>query len=196
MGLMSNTALINKMYGVDNRIDQDRLLRDFDIIPEVDFVSFRFENLFSFICRRETETYCGYVGVPLGHPLHGINHDALNPAPDNNTWDDYAHGGLTYSGYIVEADTYDSDTSPALSPYNQFISDSQQQGNMPEDVWWFGFDCNHYRDLSPYMVRVVCQGGRISPREYATCYGLQYVDLNTVYSAMMAMMLDIQEAIP
>jgi len=32
---------------------------------------------------------CGYVGIPAGHPLHGVGYDDAEDAP--------AHGGLTYA---------------------------------------------------------------------------------------------------
>jgi hypothetical protein len=75
------------------------------------------------ILRNSLGGLCGYVGVGPGHPLHGVNYD--------NALDINVHGGLTYSdkcaGHICHTpDPVESD-----------------------DVWWFGFDCGHYRDMLP-----------------------------------------------
>lgn len=59
---------------------------------------------------------CGYVGVPKGHELYGMDYDDVY-----NKIDADVHGGLTYAGgssdYPVES-----------------------------DLWWIGFDCAHYMD--------------------------------------------------
>jgi len=86
---------------------------------------------------------CGYVGVPSGHPLHGVEYGADCAAlvfPENESIGKRGiipllcangearpdvvfnvHGGLTYSvgngAYPVES-----------------------------DLWWFGFDCSHAGD--------------------------------------------------
>jgi hypothetical protein len=39
------------------------------------------------------------------------------------------HGGLTYSGHIRDT----------------------REDTLNADVWWIGFDCNHYDDYSPVM---------------------------------------------
>lgn len=94
---------------------------------------------------------CGYVGVPSGHPLHGVSYsahcDALTfPATeslgkrgiipvfcsDGETASPEivfdVHGGITYSG--------GKDTYPVES-----------------DLWWFGYDCGHAGDApSPEFV--------------------------------------------
>ena len=38
--------------------------------------------------------WCGYVGVPAAHPLHGVHYDSVY---ELCKWDD-VHGGLTFSG--------------------------------------------------------------------------------------------------
>lgn len=65
---------------------------------------------------------CGYVAVPPGHPWHG---------KDRNELDVEAHGGLTYS-----AACHDD------------ICHVPKAGE-PDDVWWLGFDCAHFLDVSP-----------------------------------------------
>jgi len=92
---------------------------------------------------------CGYVGVPKGHPLHGVDYSepcvalAL-PADDEpigkrgiisvlcasvsgpEARPDYVfdvHGGITYAG-----------------------GDAEYPAENPEDLWWFGYDCGHAGD--------------------------------------------------
>jgi hypothetical protein len=69
--------------------------------------------------------WCGYVAVPPGHPLHGRDYDHADV-------DVEVHGGgLTYAnrceGHVCHV----------------------PRPGEPDDVWWFGFDCAHFGDLSP-----------------------------------------------
>lgn len=76
--------------------------------------------------------WCGYVGVPPGHPLHGKDYnDCYDDCPDLDV-----HGGLTYSN---KCRGDDEATSVCHVP----------EPGRPHDVWWLGFDCAHLGDLSP-----------------------------------------------
>lgn len=99
------------------------------------------------ILRGPVGSFCGYVGVPEGHHFYGIGYSeptklpfllALNLLHLNNIEKYYRkeaalgilsiemiHGGVTYSGDSL-IDT-------------------------PVGHWWFGFDCAHAGDESPYM---------------------------------------------
>jgi hypothetical protein len=66
--------------------------------------------------------WCAYVGVPSDHPAYGKNYDDVDVG---------VHGGLTYAGKCREP-----------------ICHVPEPG-MPDDVWWFGFDCAHAWDLAP-----------------------------------------------
>ena len=70
--------------------------------------------------------WCGYVGVPEGHRLHGTDYDDTNLAPY-----DGPHGGLTYASRCAGRICHEVEPGEA------------------DGVWWFGFDCAHYRDFSP-----------------------------------------------
>jgi hypothetical protein len=74
--------------------------------------------------------WCGYVGVPPGHPLHGKGYSEAEVYEAVSV-----HGGLTYARDCQE---------------NSHICHVAQSGE-PEHVWWFGFDCAHGGDLSPAM---------------------------------------------
>lgn len=77
------------------------------------------------ISRNPVGTWCGYVGVPPGHPWHGKAYDDVEVN---------IHGGLTYAqGCGVH------------------ICHKPEPGEA-DDVWWLGFDCAHAGDLCPSMI--------------------------------------------
>lgn len=110
--------------------------------------------------------WCGYVGVAEGHPLFEVPYsqetevlsgglaelmektDAqmttarmigclggkVAARPDTVF---ECHGGLTFSGFCGE---HRED--------GRGVCHVPGEGE-PERVWWFGFDCNHYRDIAP-----------------------------------------------
>jgi hypothetical protein len=71
---------------------------------------------------------CGYVGVGPSHPLHGKDTEA----PDADV-----HGGLTFAAPC--------DEEAGLEGICH-VPEPGREGN----IWWFGFDCHHYMDKSPY----------------------------------------------
>lgn len=76
--------------------------------------------------------WCGYVGVPPGHPYHGVDYHQV-PAD--------VHGGLTFSDKCAaEGD------DPAHG-----ICHIPGPGE-PHDVWWLGFDCAHWHDIAPAVI--------------------------------------------
>ena len=90
---------------------------------EPDRAEWRHDGLPCLALRNERSgNWCGYVGVPPEHPLHGKSYSELNVD---------VHGGLTYanacSGHICHV----------------------PEPGEPDHVWWFGFDCHHARDLAP-----------------------------------------------
>ena len=75
----------------------------------------------------------GYVAVPPSHPWYGINYykDEIEGV--------VIHGGLTYSGNASEF--YSAIEHEILIPID---ADSVPDGF--EDMWVFGFDCQHLND--------------------------------------------------
>lgn len=65
--------------------------------------------------------WCGYVGVPPGHPSYEISYDLIMVD---------VHGGLTYG----------SKCSGNICHKTQLESDS---------LYWLGFDCMHWGDMYP-----------------------------------------------
>jgi len=93
--------------------------------------------------------WCGYVGVPQGHPLHEVDYDdayrvaarAKGIDPDEWWCHDLlaVHGGLTYADHCADG------------PEETSICHVPQPGET-DHVWWLGFDCAHAGDLSPFSV--------------------------------------------
>lgn len=79
--------------------------------------------------RAPLDAWCGYVGVPPGHPAHGRCYHDVEVS---------VHGGLTYSdGCHGDPDT---GICHRVGPGED------------DNVWWFGFDCGHYLDLVPFTL--------------------------------------------
>lgn len=95
---------------------------------EPDREEFRHAGLPCIVRRGFSGAWCGYVGVPPGHPVHGKDSDAV--AVD-------VHGGLTYSAKC-QGD----------------ICHTPAPGESP-DAWWLGFDCAHAYDVAPGMLAIL-----------------------------------------
>lgn len=76
--------------------------------------------------RNGAGAWCGYTAVNPDHPYHGINYIELPEDID-------VHGTLTYSGFC-----------------HGEICHVPQPGE-PDDVFWYGFDCNHSFDAAPAL---------------------------------------------
>ena len=68
--------------------------------------------------------WCGYIAIEPGHPDHGKDYDSVGVE---------VHGGLTYGSLCQE---------------DGKICHVPREGR-PHDVFWLGFDCAHYGDISP-----------------------------------------------
>lgn len=75
----------------------------------------------------------GYVIIPKGHPLHGVDYEKIEVD---------VHYGLTFSSYVAELDW-------------------DELKNIPEkykDGWIVGFDTCHYQDTLEYWTKELVQG--------------------------------------
>ena len=93
---------------------------------EPDREDFEHAGFVCFVHRGPRGHWCGYVGVPEGHPCYGKG------MQDEPVSDLDVHGGVTYgsrcSGHICHV----------------------PKPGQPDDVWWIGFDCSHAWDRSPH----------------------------------------------
>lgn len=80
------------------------------------------------IVREPLGALCGYVGVPENHPSFEKSYSDVDVA---------VHGGLTFA-----------DSCQPVEDESTGICHSEEE-SANDVVWWLGFDCAHYRDLSP-----------------------------------------------
>lgn len=113
---------------------------------EPDRVDFKHNGLHCMVHRNGSGSWCGYVAVPKSHPAFGHHYDDINVS---------VHGGLTYSGKCGGHLCH-------LGPRKA--------------LWWMGFDCSHFMDLSP----VLDAFRRELPRRTPTGLEGIYRDLNYV----------------
>lgn len=97
-------------------------------------IQFNFEGLDCLMVRNfALGHWCGYVGVPKGHPAYGVSYN------DEPVIHLDSHHGLTYSDFC----------SPPVCHVTA--------GD--DDLWWLGFDCAHLRDLTPGIFTARAPGG-------------------------------------
>lgn len=77
----------------------------------------------------------GYVGVPIGHPLFGVEWSAIPAGLDIEV-----HGGITYSAACDES-----------GPHEIAICHVPRGSSHGSDgaIWWLGFQCDQITDLVP-----------------------------------------------
>ena len=100
--------------------------------------------------RNRPGSLCGYVGVSEGHPWFGKDYSEVEAD---------AHGGLTFADFCQEGDEAHT------------ICHIPGPGE-PDRVWWLGFDCAHYMDLSPGMIAELGEFGDV---EVAPFHEVQFV---------------------
>jgi hypothetical protein len=91
-------------------------------MQEPDRRDWRAHGLPCLALRNHHGTWCGYVGVPPGHPWYDVSYAQL---------DVEVHGGLTYSARCTD-----------------HICHVAAPGE-PDEVFWLGFDCGHAFDYAP-----------------------------------------------
>ena len=75
--------------------------------------------------------WCGYVGVSSDHLLY----EEEDPNEKDQRLE--VHGGITHTGKCQE----NVDEAIAIC--------HKPEPGQSDNVWWFGFDCGHWQDLSP-----------------------------------------------
>lgn len=77
--------------------------------------------------------WCGYAGVPEGHPAFGLDYERVADMGVS------AHGGLTFGG-------------PCREDEAELGICHVPRPGQPDRVFWFGFDCAHAWDTRPAML--------------------------------------------
>ena len=99
--------------------------------------------------------WCGYLGVGPDHPLFGV------PAAKAAKAGLKGHWGVNFA-----------------APCDGGMICHTKRPGVPQEVWWFGFDCGHARDLAPAIEPIFLRAGHADDtppelrREYRT---LEYV---------------------
>lgn len=81
------------------------------------------------IVRNHYGALCGYVGVTEGHPFFDISYEQTENYLN-------VHGGITFTGFC-QKDNIEHGICHIPDP------------GQSDRVFWFGFDCAHYYDLTP-----------------------------------------------
>lgn len=115
---------------------------------------------------------CGYVEIPKGHPLYGVDYNEETDALDFDP-DDILVGKKT-AMLAVTATVGGTDGEIRRSPDIAFdvhggltYADSGENGYPVEsNGWWFGFDCGHYGDGSLNPTIAEFDEGPVRSEEY------------------------------
>lgn len=99
------------------------------------------------IHRGPSGALCGYVGVPPGHRLHGVDYNEAERA-DGEYFE--VHCGLTFADSCGKSD----------EATGRGICHIPEEGR-PHDLWWLGFDCAHAYDHCPAHARSYSVGNDI-----------------------------------
>lgn len=90
--------------------------------------------------------HCGYVGLPKGHPLYGVEYNDPSPVltmpPDDEPVG--KRSAITLLCAIPERMT-----SPEVvfDVHGSLTFSGGGQYPVLSDLWWFGYDCGHAGDL-------------------------------------------------
>ena len=117
---------------------------------EPDRVDFKHNGLYCMVHRNGSGAWCGYVAVSRSNPAFGHHYDDISVS---------VHGGLTFAdrcgGHLCH-----------MGP--------------SKALWWVGFDCSHFMDLSP-----VLEAARLTVSSFRQLHpdgflGMHYRDLGYV----------------
>lgn len=90
----------------------------------------------------DSEWHCGYVEVPPGHPLYGLNYSDTMPNGVFLSIDT----PVGKRGIIPLVCGVDFD-KPRIDVFFDVHGGITYDGSMGKPgTWWFGFDCNHLHD--------------------------------------------------
>ena len=88
---------------------------------------------------------CGYVGVPSTHPLHGIHYKDPCPNVTRADRDNLSVGDRGSLAIFTMTDT--PTVSDMFDVHGSITYAGGDDYPVEHDgLWWFGFDCHHYRD--------------------------------------------------
>lgn len=136
-----------------------------------------------FMQRNFFKAWCGYVGVPEHHPHFGLSYSDQVERLD---WQSIPVNGQSPISLLIAA-SRPSENNISLdilydAPGGLTWAADHKPGEYKDGLWWFGFDCSHYNDLSPKAVFASFSGypHTLSP-------GRTYKDFNFVRRACFSL---------
>lgn len=103
--------------------------------------------------RNRAKAWCGYVAVPPHHPAFGGDEFYIGPLPA--TQEDLRNKDNFFSEYDLEV-------HGGISWSCSHLPNEPSKG-----LWWFGFDCSHYADLTPWAAYKGSSEGTYRTFKYA-----------------------------
>lgn len=104
--------------------------------------------------------HCGYVGVPLAHPLYGMKYDTRIKRPEG--FKDLLLGKRGSLDILIES-FHDDNTCGVgfLFDVHGGVTFSQKGegsygGFLSAEYWWFGYDCSHAGDQIKSQLKMSC----------------------------------------
>lgn len=102
---------------------------------------------------------CGYVAVPPGHPLFGMNPYAFVGLGIG------VHGGISYASecqrwqpehrsicHVTAAEARMTREQAEARAMREQLVHANAEALRHDDAWWFGFECNQPDDVSPSRI--------------------------------------------
>ena len=154
---------------------------------EPDRVDFRHAGFACLLHRNRAGNWCGYVGVPPGHPLHGVGYSDESPALAEALERRKKHPIGDNPGMAVMLACLTGELAPrpeiVLDVHGGPTYSGACQGHLchvpeagePDALWWFGFDCGHSDDYTPAYDHEY----RLSFKRHAVYRDLAYVRRET-----------------
>lgn len=105
---------------------------------------------------------CGFVGLPIGHPLFGFRADTI---PATVIW---VHGGINYAEPCDQSKPHEISICHVAGhhPRETF---TQRPTDLPiteaDDAWWFGFSCDQVTDEIPGNQEHAAQAQRLGLKQ-------------------------------
>lgn len=124
---------------------------------------------------------CGYVAVPPGYMLHGVEYSEDSKAL-REAWEKVKQGGIGKRGLIPLLCNSDRDSASPDVVFDvhgglTYSGDGQSGYPVNGETWWFGFDCAHSGDgyiEGSSMAEIGISDGPVRSMEYveAECESL------------------------
>lgn len=124
-----------------------------DFFNEPDYWTGQHEGYALLAQRNFQKAWCGYVGIPLTHPHAKLSYGDRVPVKTRNILIE----NQSPISIMIEAMAEDDGKLSIDMLYNcpggiTWAAEKEPFDNIKGPLWWFGFDCLHYNDLSPHQV--------------------------------------------